>query len=259
MLLLQNATYTQTPGRPSAAGNRLIRSLSCALKLAAIPLALGCSESTLPDHQVTTTVELHDDFERPDAIGLAALGSALTGQPWEISGQNAYAAAIESGKFTGGPQITPGGVYAYMRLSRKIKSTTFKFSFVPGTGTVQPVIATAISSDSTLIPAHLHALHLVISSNNYYLTLYNGGGPFDLSSGVASGSLTPLKVDGTEYSCTITISGTKVTINFPDGSTYTGSDPLIPTLTGRLIFFEHVYDSNSSQKTRFHEVSASVE
>jgi len=219
---------------------------------------IACGQSRIVDGNdtaVADTIELSDDFERANASGLGALGHATTGQLWTLTGPGGSNGAIESGRYTDGPQATADAVYAYMHLSHKPRKIRFRFSFVPLTGGIEPVIAVASSSDATLDIANLHALHFVSSATFYYLTLDNGAGYRDLASGVAFGAYTrPLVTDGTEYECTIAIEGDTVTITLPDGQTFHGSDPLISDVTGKLVFFEHYYTATSSLKSRFESV-----
>lgn len=224
--------------------------------LAAGVIACGQSPITeTKDPPVADTTELSDDFERANASGSSALGNATTGQSWTVTGPGTANAAIESGRYTDGPQATANAVYAYMQLNHKPRKIRFRFSFVPLTGGIEPVIAVASSSDATLDISKLHALHFVSSATFYYLTVYNGAGYRDLASGVAFGAYTrPLATDGTEYECTIAIDRDTVTIALPDGQTFRGSDPLIADVTGKLVFFEHFYTATSSLKSRFESV-----
>ncbi len=232
-----------------------LRSYTSALLVTCV---IACSHSSIVDGNdaaVADTVELSDDFQRPDASGLSSLGKATTGQLWILTGPGAFNGAIESGRFTAGPPATADVVYAYMQLNHKPRKIRFRFSFVALTGASEPVIAVASSSDAALNIPTLHALHFVSSATYYHLTLYDGTGYRDLASGVAFGAYTHrLAADGTEYESTITLDGDNVTIALPDSTTFHGSDPQISDVTGKLVFFEHVYNSTSSLKSRLESV-----
>lgn len=184
-----------------------------------------------------------DTFHRPDQVGI---GTADSGQDWiavpAVAGTipqivNHTATANQPGDL-----VDDQAYYAFTILNQPIARGRATFYFAPnGTNTDQlEGFNLSTCADPTFTLAH--CLHVEISRGQGGLTLKDLGNFNPLSNCARNYVFSPvLKNDGTIYTLQWTVIGNTVTVNWPDGSTATCTDPEMSNYAGNLVFFEPGY------------------
>jgi hypothetical protein len=202
---------------------------------------------------------LADDFDRPDQQGL---GVTPDGQAWLITGPGYLNVAIKDGRYVGGPPELDNNVsYAGLLTIQQAVRFGGRYSFVPsGTGGSHAPLVALISSNDTAFTLK-RMVHLIASRNGVVLTWWEENDQNNLPAEcVGSRDFSaPLSNDGTAFPLYMTIRGSTVTVDKPDGTQLICSDPHFSLLAGTLSIWELAYGSADSDVPRWDEVQAFFE
>lgn len=218
---------------------------------------VGCGAIHPPEASTDSTLMLSDSFHRPNQMGL---GSADTGQTWNLTGPGASSAQINNNSYMGGtPAATPTGntIYAFQLFPDPVARVDGSFTFhASGGGTNNSAVAISISSD----PANLisQMIHLCCTRENCYLTWWNGEKQNQppASCSIANPHYYRLDMER-KYDASIVVNGDKATVFLPDASRMDCQDPnFLPLTSGRGAFWEVWYDASTFDIPSFNAVAA---
>ncbi len=218
-------------------------------------IAIACAPTLMP--------LLVDDFERTDQQGL---GTTLQGQTWRLTGPGYQIVRIQDGRYVDGPAgvIDPDANVSYAGIEMSERPTRLGglFSFVPsGTGgTDAPVVALISSSDTVGWLGRM--VHLIASRYGVGLTWWSAPPNQNILPAQCVGSTVfaaPLAIDGTPYPLYMTIRGSTVTVDKPDGTQLVCTDPNFSQLAGTFGIWELAYNRNASYVPRWDKVEAFIE
>jgi hypothetical protein len=203
----------------------------------------------------SVTPELYDKYTgKPNG----AITTADSGQTWEHAQTAGTGAALTvvSGKLTN--TVTDASAqagYIDAKLNTPVKRIGGKISWGAGStgdgATTFVIWKTSVTNVLTAVPDS--PAHLSVWPAAWEYGVWVSG----VFTSLASGSfVTPLATDGTVYSCSISITGNVATINLPDGSTPTVSDPRIRTNAIYAGFECYYNNASTSARPQFIEVWA---
>jgi hypothetical protein len=189
-----------------------------------------------------------DNFERADTAP-GFLGTAPTGQTWQLTGPGFTVARIQSGRM-----VCPNSnVYAFTDFADIPVRLEGKVSFVgtPGTGS-EPTHTLIASPFSSIIQT---MLHIATTHVGWFAQVRVAGGSFDF---IAGGTYaTPLATDGTVYDFAWQWDGANgVDIFLPDGTVGHGTDVRLKDVIGRWLTYQILEDAASTLHGRWESVAA---
>jgi hypothetical protein len=200
-----------------------------------------------------------DDFDRPDQ---RELGFTPDGQFWLISGPGYQSVAIKDGRYVGGPAELENNVsYAGIQMREQPVKLGGLISFLPsGTGGTDASVVALISSNDVGL-ALRHMIHLVASRHGVGLTWWQQDSQNNLPAACTGSTVfaAPLLDDGTSYPLHMTIRGDTVTVDKPDGTQFTCTDPHFSRLAGTLGIWELAYIRAGADVPRWDKAEAFVE
>lgn len=218
--------------------------------------ATGPGGSTQASASITVLAVLFSDsFDRPDQLGL---GVTPQGLPWMVAGAGQDMVAISNHHYVDGPA---GGVnvsYAGVLLPQAPVRLSGMVSFLPsGTGGSGASVAALISSSDTNIQL-AHMLHLIIGRNGLSLTWWDGTNQNNQPAQCTGDwkFTPPLPMDGTSYPIAMNISGDTVSVEKPDGTTFSCVDPHFSQVAGSLGIWELAYDQTQVDMPRWDKAEA---
>jgi hypothetical protein len=197
-----------------------------------------------------------DDFSRADAqgagnpaYGASSIGSAATGQPWSISGNGYQDVAIRDHRLV---NLGTGTIYAVAKSPVTNFRAAGNFSLDPTYGTDDAWATIAATADPPYSSGFTTLLHFVVlQSGSWILTTRQNMGDFiPVAQGPLKAPLSPYVT----YSMAMTVSGTNIYLELPDGTLAMTSTALVPLLTGSEVFWEMV-NTPTNYRVRWEQVS----
>lgn len=189
-----------------------------------IPPSRNFGSTTITPRVTTSPVangDVFDDFNRSNRTLNG--DTAVSGQVWQLTGAAQSTATISSGYFVS----ASGNVYAYLPLASVTRiqgrwGTPASTSGQSATLIMDNITATPVGN---LTGALANMIHLTFNESTWSLTKWISGTPTNPSScSPACNGTYNLRIDGTQYPVSMSLSGSTVTLNLPDGSMATATD-----------------------------------